>query len=66
MTVHQRTTLQVPRPLLARLKSAGRKGQTYAEVIEEALVALKRQRFFDEQYRIYQDMKSGKEPWTEV
>jgi len=64
--MEQRTTLQVPKPLLAKIKGAGKKGQTYAEVIEEALEALKRQRFFAEQYQVYLDMKSGKEPWTEV
>jgi hypothetical protein len=62
----QRTTVQVPRPLLAKIKSAGKKGQTYAEVIEEALAALERQRFFDAQYQMFQDMKAGKEPWTEI
>jgi hypothetical protein len=62
----QRTTVQVPRPLLAKIKSAGKKGQTYAEVIEEALAALERQRFFDAQYQVFQDMKAGKEPWTEI
>lgn len=64
--MEERTTLQLPRPLLAKIKGAGRKGQTYAEVIEEALAALERQRFFDQQYQIYMDMKAGKEPWTEV
>lgn len=64
--MEQRTTLQVPRPLLAKIKGAGKKGQTYADVIEEALHALERQRFFDAQYRVYQDMKAGKEPWAEV
>jgi hypothetical protein len=62
----QRTTVQVPRPLLAKIKSAGKKGQTYAEVIEEALAALERQRFFDAQYQMFQDMKAGTEPWTEI
>ncbi|MGQ0535452.1 MAG: hypothetical protein ACT4PT_05220 [Methanobacteriota archaeon] len=64
--MEERTTLQLPRPLLAKIKGAGRKGQTYAQIINEALEALERQRFFDQQYRIYLDMKAGKEPWTEV
>lgn len=64
--MEERTTLQLPRPLLAKIKGAGRKGQTYAQVIEEALAALKSQRFFDQQYQTYLDMKAGKEPWTEV
>lgn len=64
--MEQRTTLQVPRPLLAKIRKAGKKGQTYAEVIAEALRALARQRQFEEQYQVYLDMKAGKEPWTEV
>lgn len=64
--MEQRTTLQVPKPLLAKIREAGKKGQTYAEVIEDALRALLRQRAFEAQYQVYQDMKAGKEPWTEV
>ena len=64
--MEQRTTLQVPKPLLAKIKGAGKKGQTYAQVIEDALRALRQQRFFEEQYQLYLDMKAGKEPWTEV
>jgi hypothetical protein len=60
--VKERTTLQVPRPLLAKLRQAGRKGQTYADVIEEALEALARQRFLQAQYEHYLDAKAGKEP----
>lgn len=58
-----RTTLQVPRPLLAKIQKAGHKGQTYAEIIEEALQALKRQRFLDAQYEMYLEMKAGREPF---
>lgn len=60
--MEERTTLQVPRPLLAKLRKAGTKGQTYAEIITEALGALARQRFLDTQYQIYLDAKAGIEP----
>ena len=50
--------MQVPRPLLGRIKKVGHKGQTYAEIIDEALLALRRQRLLDEQYRVYLDMKA--------
>ena len=64
--MEERTTLQVPRPLLARLRKAGHKGQTYAQVIEEALDALHRQRFLDAQYQVYLDAKEGREPSWEI
>lgn len=62
----ERTTLQVPRPLLARIKKVGHKGQTYAEIIDEALKALQRQRFLDAQYQTFLDMKEGREPFRFV
>jgi hypothetical protein len=61
--MEERTTLQVPRPLLAKIKKAGHKGQTYAEIITEALEALERQRFLDAQFEIYKEMKAGREPF---
>lgn len=64
--MEDRTTLQVPRPLLAKIKRAGHKGQTYAEIIDEALRALQRQRLLDAQYQVYLDMKAGREPFRLV
>lgn len=64
--MEERTTLQVPRPLLAKLKKVGHKGQTYAEVITEALKALERQRFLDAQYTVFQAMKAGREPFRMI
>lgn len=59
----ERTTLQVPRPLLAKIRKAGHKGQTYADIIEDALKALQRERIWDEHYQIFLDMKEGREPF---
>lgn len=61
--VDERTTLQVPRPLLAKIRKAGHKGQTYAEIIEEALRALERQRMEELHWQIAQDVMAGKAPY---
>lgn len=62
-TVEERTTLQVPRPLLAKIRKAGHKGQTYADIIEEALKALHRERLWQEHYEVVMAMKEGREPF---
>jgi hypothetical protein len=61
--VEQRTTIQIPRPLVARLKKAATKDQTYADIITEALRALERQRMQDLHWQIAKDVMSGKEPY---
>jgi hypothetical protein len=59
-----RTTLQLPRPLLAKLRRARAPGQTYAHLLEEALVALNaRRRFVNEQVRRAQAVLDGKEAY---
>lgn len=63
--MEDRTTIQLPRPLVAKLRKAREKGETYADVIEEALVALaERRRFIREQVRIADAARSGREPYT--
>ena len=62
--MEQRTTVQIPKPLLARIKKARHGGQTYSQVIDEALTALQRERFLDEQHRIFIAMKEGREPYV--
>jgi len=46
--------------MLKRIRDAGRKGQTYADVIEEALRALERQRMEDLHWQVAQEVMSGK------
>jgi len=58
----ERTTLQISRPLLKKIRDSGRKGDTYADVIERALAALREREFLDRQYETYLAMKSGKVP----
>lgn len=62
--MEERTTIQLPRPLVAKLREARNKGETYADVIDEALVALReRRRFIRRQIRIAEAARSGKEPY---
>ena len=59
----ERTTIQLPRPLVAKLRKARGKGETYADVIQEALVALAERRAFSkEQVRRAEAVMSGKAP----
>jgi len=58
----ERTTLQITRPLLRKIRDAGRKGDTYADVIDRALAALREREFLDRQYETYLSMKAGKVP----
>ena len=64
MFVQERTTLQLPRALLARMRAAKQPGETYAELIDEALVALRqRRRFIKEQIRRAEAVMAGQEPY---
>lgn len=59
-----RTTLQLPKSLLERLRLAREPGETYAGLLDEALVALReRRRFIKEQVRRAQAVMDGKEPY---
>lgn len=62
--MEQRTTIQLPRPLVDRLKRAKGKGETYADLIDDALKALaERRTFLDEQMRLAEDVLAGKSPY---
>lgn len=61
--MEERTTLQVPRPLLAKIRKAGHKGQTYADIIEDALKALDRQRMEEMHWQVAQEVMAGKQPY---
>lgn len=62
--MEERTTIQLPRPLVAKLRRARAKGETYADVIGEALVALaERRAFIKEQVRRAEAVMSGKAPY---
>ena len=43
-----RTTLQVPRPVLKRLQKFGRKGQTYSDTLNRLMDIAERERYIDE------------------
>lgn len=59
-----RTTLQLPKSLLEKLRRAREPGETYAGLLDEALVALKeRRRFIREQVRRAEAVMDGKEPY---
>ncbi len=63
-TVEDRTTLQLPKSLLERLRRAREPGETYAALLDEALAALReRRRFIREQVRRAQAVMDGKEPY---
>ncbi len=63
----ERTTIQLPRPLVDKLRKARARGETYADVIGEALVALKdRRRFINEQIRIAEAARAGREPYSVI
>lgn len=62
--MEDRTTLQLPKSLLARLRRAREPGETYASLLDEALVALReRRRFIKEQVRRAEAVMDGKEPY---
>ena len=44
-----RTTLQVPRPVLTRLRKFSRKGQTYGDTLNRLMDIAERERYIDEQ-----------------
>lgn len=53
--MNERTTVQVPRPVLRRLQRYGHKGQTYGEILTELLDVAERERFIHEQFRRARD-----------
>lgn len=62
--MEDRTTLQLPKSLLAKLRRAREPGETYAHLLDEALVALReRRRFVKEQVRRAEAVMDGKEPY---
>ena len=64
LSMEERTTLQLPRSLLLKLRRARAPGETYAGLLDEALVALReRRRFVKEQVRRAEAVMDGKEPY---
>ncbi|MHB8632742.1 MAG: hypothetical protein ACYDBQ_02065 [Thermoplasmatota archaeon] len=62
--MEDRTTIQLPRPLVARLRKARAKGETYADLIGEALLALgERRAFIKEQVRRAEAVMAGRAPY---
>ena len=45
-----RTTLQLPRPLLSRLRGFGLKGHTYADILENMMREIRYQEFMERVY----------------
>lgn len=52
-----RTSLQVPRPVLKRLQKFGRKGQTYSDTLNRLMDIAERERYIDEQLAKARDKK---------
>lgn len=46
----QRTTLQVPRPILGQLRRFGMRGQTYAEILQNMMREIRYDEFMDRVY----------------
>ena len=51
----------MPRPLLAELRRRGHRGETYAQIIRNALNALDKERFLDGEYDAYLDAVQGRD-----
>lgn len=54
----ERTTVQVPRPVLKRLQKYRRKGQTYGEALTRLMDLADRERYLEEQFTRARDKKS--------
>lgn len=54
----ERTTVQVPRPVLKRLQKFRRKGQTYGEALSHLMDLAERERYIEEQFRRARDKKN--------
>ena|SRR5688572_33346863 len=54
----QRTTVQVPRPVLKRLQKYRRKGETYGDALAHLMDIADRERYIEKQFAIARDKKN--------